>query len=85
MFEIYDNKIYLTRGDTAILQVKLKDIKNASYELQEEDTVYFRLKKKATNESSIILIEKIMDKTGMTVTLNPKRKLAQLQQEEHKI
>ena len=61
MFIIDDNRIYLTRGDTADIAVSLKNLDDSDYEMQEGDTLWFRLKRYATKDNSEILVEKTAD------------------------
>lgn len=56
MLKVKGNKIYLTRGDTMITEIKLKDENGNEYTPKETDKVYFRLKKSSTAKD--ILIEK---------------------------
>lgn len=74
MFQIEDNRIYLTRGDTADINVTLTKLDGSDYEIQEDDTLIFRMKKYATKESSEVLIERtaIVGESGdITITLTP--------------
>lgn len=56
MLTISNNKINLTRGDTMILEVALKDESGEEYVPSAGDKIYFRLKKSVTAKD--ILIEK---------------------------
>ncbi len=58
MFTIEDNNIYLTRGDTADITLTITQLDGSDYEVQEGDTLIFRMKKYATKEASEVLIEK---------------------------
>ena len=56
MLKVTGNRIQLTRGDTMILQVSLKDETGEDYIPVETDKIYFRVKKQASKAE--ILIEK---------------------------
>lgn len=73
MFTIEDNRIYLTRGDTADIAVTLENMDESEYEMQEGDTLIFRMKKSATKGASEVLIEKFaaVDGTDITISLLP--------------
>ena len=60
MLKITKNKIYLTRGDTAFIEVALTDQDGNPYIPTETDTVYFRLKQTAM--SKVVLLEKIVER-----------------------
>lgn len=57
MIKVTGNKISLTRGDTLILQVNLKDENGEYYIPVETDKIYFRLKKSSTAKDVLILKE----------------------------
>lgn len=68
MLKIYsDNRIRLTRGDTAFIEVKLLDDKGEKYEAKETDKLYFRLKRNSTLKD--ILIEKEISIDSLTLEL----------------
>ena len=73
MFTIEENRIYLTRGDTAEILVNLTKLDGTDYEVQPGDTLYFRIKKYPTNDPSEILIEKtaVITQDEVTITLAP--------------
>lgn len=56
MLKVSGNKIELTRGDTMIIELSLKDESGNDYTPVETDKVYFRLKRNATAKD--ILLEK---------------------------
>lgn len=56
MLKVSSKKIYLTRGDTAFLEISLLDEKGDPYTPEEGDDVIFRLKKSPTSKD--VLIEK---------------------------
>lgn len=60
MLNITENRISLTRGDTAYLDIEVKIDGNA-YELQEDDTLTLTVKKKPSDtDSEPILIQKVI-------------------------
>lgn len=67
MFKVTGTKIYLTRGDTAFLDIQLWDESGAIYEPQEGDKVIFRLKKVANVGN--VLLEKEVDTSTMILEL----------------
>lgn len=73
MFTIEDNRIYLTRGDTADISLTITQLDGSEYEVQEGDTLIFRMKKYATKESSEVLIEKtaLVSEGEITFSLMP--------------
>lgn len=73
MFTIEDNRIYLTRGDTADISLIITQLDGSEYEVQEGDTLIFRMKKYATKESSEVLIEKtaLVSEGEITFSLMP--------------
>lgn len=54
MLKVTGNKIQLTRGDTMMLEVHLKDESGEDYTPIETDKIYFRLKKNGTAKEVII-------------------------------
>lgn len=56
MLKIQRNSIYLTRGDTAFIVVKLKDESGAPYTPETGDHIYFRVKESLA--ATELLIEK---------------------------
>lgn len=56
MLVVTANKIQLTRGDTMILEVSLKDESGNAYIPVETDNLYFRVKRNASAKE--VLIEK---------------------------
>ena len=57
MLVVSANKIQLTRGDTMILEVTLRDEKGDVYTPLETDKIYFRLKRNATAKDTLIVKE----------------------------
>lgn len=62
MLKIEDNVIYLTRGDTAVLNIQIVDLEGELYELEEGDKCEFTLKKYTSNTKSLIKKEIIRDR-----------------------
>lgn len=73
MFVIEENRIYLTRADTADIDVTLEKLDGSEYEVQEGDSIIFRVKKYATKDVSEVLIEKQADieDNEITISLEP--------------
>ena len=69
MLEIVDNRIYLTRGDSASIDIRLTDATGAEYEPVAGDKIYFRLKKNVFG-SSLLLVREISP-TTLTLELKP--------------
>ena len=67
MLKVTGNKIYLTRGDTAFLEISLTDENGDEYTPSESDKVMFRLKKTAMSKT--VLIEKEIDTSTMILEL----------------
>lgn len=67
MLIITRNRISLTRGDTAVLQIELRNSKNEIYHIRDGDELVFTLKK--TTSTDTILIRKCA--VEMTVKLYP--------------
>ena len=59
MLNVLGKKIYLTRGDTAYIDVSIKDSSGNDYEPAQGDKIYFRLKKNIYEDA--LLIEKEID------------------------
>ena len=68
MLKVTGNKIQLTRGDTMILQINLKDETGEEYIPVETDKIYFRLKKQQTSKE--ILIEREIPYDTLILQLN---------------
>lgn len=67
MLIITRNRISLTRGDTAVLQIALRNSRNETYHIRDGDELVFTLKK--TTHTNEILISK--SAVEMTVKLFP--------------
>ena len=67
MLIVADNKIQLTRGDTMMLDVVLKNSNGEVYTPLETDHIYFRLKKTASARNT--LIEKEIPYDSMVLEL----------------
>jgi hypothetical protein len=68
MLKISGNKIYLTRGDTMILQLNILDPDGEEYTPTETDRIFFRVKRAAS--TSKVLIEKEIDVSTMLLQLD---------------
>lgn len=60
MLKVVNNAIYLTRGDTAILQLSIKQDDGSDYAISDTDNVLFTIKK-STKEKTVILQKSVMD------------------------
>lgn len=67
MFEVKDNIITLTRGDSCSLSIDIADSDGTPYTLNEGDTLTFTLKKKI--ESKEVLLSKELN--GTVLNLSP--------------
>lgn len=68
MLHIQDNKISLTRGDTAYLNISV-EIDEKPYDMQSDDTLTFSIKKSTSDETPVV------QKTitgGTTIHIEPK-------------
>ena len=68
MIKTRGTSIFLTRGDTLLLDVNLTDINGAPYIANPTDVIYFRLKKSANSKQ--VLIEKEVDIDEMILQLD---------------
>lgn len=57
MIKIVDNKIYLTRGDSAILKVEIRDTDGEEYTPEDTDTVIMTFKKTTSDKEPIFTHE----------------------------
>lgn len=62
MIQVIGNDIYLTRGDSARLQIAITNDSGEPYEVQEGDEVLFTVKK--TVADAMALIQKTMTEEG---------------------
>ncbi|MBR1439189.1 MAG: hypothetical protein IJ587_11710 [Synergistaceae bacterium] len=69
MLEISENRIYLTRGDSAYITISLKDNTGADYEPVAGDKIYFRLKEKIFGDK--LLLVKEIDTATKRLELTP--------------
>ena len=69
MLEINNNRIYLTRGDTAYITVALTDSSGNNYTPIAGDKIYFRLKKNVFG-NNLILVKEVNTST-LKLELNP--------------
>ena len=65
MFQIEDNAITITRGDSARIDITVYDAHGEEYELQEGDALVFTVK------SSVNDKEKLIQKSGAVININP--------------
>ena len=61
--------IHLTRGDTAFIEVIPTNEDGSPYEMQEGDKIFFRLKRKSTDDT--VICEKEVDVVSMTLQIDP--------------
>lgn len=69
MLEIKDNRVYLTRGDSASIIINLTDALGGIYTPIASDKLYFRLKKNIFGDSLILV--KAFDIETQTLHLTP--------------
>ena len=69
MLEVSENRIYLTRGDSAYITISLKDNTGADYEPVAGDKIYFRLKKGVFGDG--LLLVKEIDPATLRLELTP--------------
>ena len=69
MLDVQNEKIYLTRGDTAYLEIELITQMGESYTPVYGDKLFFRLKKSANKGS--LLLEKEININTLTLELSP--------------
>lgn len=68
MLQITSNEVFLTRGDSADLQVIIYDLEGNVYELQTGDTLTFTMKYNCITED--IIIQKDIT-SGSTIHIHP--------------
>ena len=68
MFNIYDNKIMLTRGDTAVMELEILDVNSGTYEGQPGDTAVFTVKKDTITKEK--MLQKVFNADGQ-IRINP--------------
>ena len=59
MLKISGTKITINRGDTAFLTITVRDREGNPYELQENDSLYFAVKRKVTDTDYAIAPKKL--------------------------
>ena len=69
MLDISGNRIYLTRGDSAIIDLKIVDQSGVEYESAIGDKIYFRLKKNVYDSS--LFWEKEIDPETLKLEITP--------------
>ena len=67
MLKVEDNKIYITRGDTARFKIELLDENGELYIPKETDHIYFRLKQYTDKPG--VLLEKEIDVTTLNLAI----------------
>lgn len=67
MFKVSGNKVYLTRGDSAVFELTVKDAEGSTYDFS-SDTVVFSMKKNCNDPN--VLIQKTFDENGK-ITFEP--------------
>lgn len=70
MFSVKGSDIYLTRGDTLILDVVLYK-ENAIYQPVTGETVRFAMKRRYSDSDEDVLITKTIDNASMQLILSP--------------
>ena len=69
MLDIVGNRIYLTRGDSALIDLKIVDEAGLPYEYVPGDKIYFRMKENAF--TNVLLLVKEIDAETLTLELKP--------------
>lgn len=67
MLKIVDGNIYLTRGDSAILELTIKDENGETWTPGAGDKVIFALKKAAINPKVLLKIEAVAGDTDIVI------------------
>ena len=68
MLDVVDNRIYLTRGDSASVDIRLTDAAGGDYEPVAGDKIYFRLKNAVFGNT--LRLVKAISPTDLTLTLS---------------
>ena len=68
MFDIIENKIYLSRGDSATIGIEITDDEGEAYTPANDESVVFTLKKLAT-QCKTLLVKEFDAGDELTVTL----------------
>lgn len=68
MFNIYDNRITLTRGDTAVMGLEVLDTNSDAYEMQPGDVAVFTIKKNTVTKEK--MLQKVFNADGL-IKINP--------------
>ena len=69
MLSITNNKIYLTRGDSAYIELRLQDESGSDYRPEAGDKIYFRIKKSIFGDA--VLLVKEIDTETLALELLP--------------
>ena len=64
MYKVTDNQIYITRGDSAVLNLSIE-----GYTPADGDEINFSVKKNCNDRN--VLISKSIDPTAMTISITP--------------
>ena len=63
------NKIQLTRGDTAVLKIELKDTERNVYTPGVSDTIRFAMKRNYTDADVLVNVNAVIDGSDITITI----------------
>lgn len=67
MIKIVDGNIYLTRGDSALLEITIKDEDGQTWEPTSTDKVIFCIKTNATDPEPLVTIQAPEEDTDITI------------------
>lgn len=68
-----NNKITLTRGDTAILKIAVTDKDGEAYVPGTGDVIRFAMKKNYNDENVLVRSEAVIDGSDITITILPEQ------------
>ncbi len=63
------NKIQLTRGDTAVLKIELKDAEGNVYTPGVSDAIRFAMKRNYTDADVLVNVNAVIDGSDITITI----------------
>ena len=69
MFKIENNKINLTRGDVALIEVKAQNEDGSSYEFRKDEIIRINIFKNKDCSSVVLSKDIIVDKPSTSVTI----------------
>lgn len=69
MFKIENNKINLTRGDVALIEVKAQNEDGSSYEFRKDEIIRINIFKNKDCSSVVLSKDIIVDKSSTSVTI----------------